>query len=188
MKQQGPHRLIQRTIRAAELIECAPCGRAVERHRLVHRLARRPSAGDQRKGIGHFRANRVNGAEVQPLRTIQQAPAELIAAAQRLFGKRAGLAGIGFVFDCSGVTRLVQLFEHALAHLRGGLVREGHRQNFFRLLHRFVRQQFEHPLNQQPGLARACRRLHDDRAAGVERGLARGSVGQRGCDPSPVRD
>jgi len=71
-----------------------------------------------------------------------------------------------------------QRLEHALAHLAGGFAGERDGDDLLGMLHR--REEPQVALDQEPGLARARRRLHDERARGVERAAARGRIGDRG--------
>ena len=64
-----------------------------------------------------------------------------------------------------------QRLDDALAHLAGGLAREGEREDALGLVD--AGQQREHALDQELGLAGACRRLHEERTGDVERPLAR---------------
>src|SRR5690606_25445054 len=72
---------------------------------------------------------------------------------------------------------LAQALEDALAHLRGRLPREGDGEDLLGLAHELEKPQVAP--HEELRLSRARRRLHDERAARVERGLALARVLRR---------
>ena len=76
-----------------------------------------------------------------------------------------------------------ELLEHALAHLGRGLARERDGDDLLGLDHRV--EQREIALDQELGLARAGRRLDDERARRIERARALGGIRRRGLVHSP---
>ena len=119
---------------------------------------------------------RVERVDAQPLRLREQLP--IVRAVARDDGARE-VERRSFVRLRA---RLVvgggaQRAQHAAAHLGGGLARERDGDDLLGLLHR--REQREIALDQELGLARARRRLDDERLRRVERRLARRRVAHR---------
>jgi len=73
------------------------------------------------------------------------------------------------------LARVRQPLEHALAHLRRGLLRKSDRKDLFRLFRE--RQQLQKPLHEQLGLPGARRRLDDERATRIERRVSLSLIG-----------
>ena len=119
-------------------------------------------------------AQRIDGLHPQALRRLLELPAQRVVAREcggrELPGERV-VRHLGAWVVARGVQRL----EHAPAHLGGGLDGEGDGADLLRPLDR--REQRQHALDQQLGLAGARGRLHDERAARVERARALREVG-----------
>ncbi len=116
-------------------------------------------------------AQGVDGLDAQARGIVQDAPAELAVAREGGVRERARAARVVLFRNRRAARRLVQRLQHAPAHLRGGLAREGDGEDLLGPLH--DGEQAQHALDQEPRLARARGRLHD---AGVGRVERRGAL------------
>ena len=144
----------------------------VVRARVVGDLRHAAQLGQPGHAAHQAGAERVDGADGQPRRVLQQMPAQLVVARQRVvrqFPAAALVHGLGH-----GLQAAPQLAQHARVHFRGGLAREGDGHDFLGPVHRG--QQRQDAIGQQLGLAGSRRRLHQERARRVQRLGARGVV------------
>ena len=151
-------------------------GRLVEQvARVVHEAGLPPEAREH----GHLARERgvegVDGLDAQARRVLQEAPAALRVARERIARQRVRAQVVAGGLRGGLARRRLQRLEDAPLHLAGRLAREGDGEDLLGPAH--AGQQPQVALDEEPRLARAGRRLDDERAARVERLLAHAGVG-----------
>jgi hypothetical protein len=156
---------------------------AVERLGLLGQLRWAAEARQQRQLAAEPGAERVDGLDAQTLRAVTQPPPQLGIAGEHRAGQLAGGALV-VVRGQSVAGRSGERAQHPLAHLGGRLACEGDGDDLLRGLD--PRQQHQHALDQQRGLAGARRRLDDERGVWIERAGALCRVGYTDVSHRPL--
>ena len=146
--------------------QCRACRRPVQRRRALFDARRRAHAGGDRCLAGNRAAKRVDREDRQLRRMREQRPIDRAIASEHRRRQFPGLrlVRIGNRFR---LLRVAQGGDDALAHLACGLARERHRHHSFRALD--GGQQRKVALDQQLGLARSGRCLHQERLPRIQR-------------------
>jgi hypothetical protein len=136
---------------------------------VLHALGLRAEARQHGHLARERGAQRVYGLYAQPRRVVGDVPARRRIARQHRRRELQGELLVRALRRNAGARR-IHCLQHALAHLAGGLARERDGDDLLRMLH--AREQAQIALDQQLGLARARRRLHDEGLRRVERAAA----------------
>ena len=149
----------------AEAFDQLPASRFVERSRILGWFENASGRRQNRQTAREQRVECVNRLNAQARGMLRETPTAARVRLANGAGKFPGRALVrrigrrsGGALDCS---------QNAAAHLCSGLARKRDRQNLFGKLD--ARQQRQKALRQQLGFARTRRRLHDERALGIER-------------------
>jgi hypothetical protein len=170
MQEDGAQGLMESFVGTTKFQQGAASGEAIERTRILHGLAR-AGAGEQREGVGDLGADGVNRADVEPLGPFEQVPVEAARALEDRGSKAVG--GAVEVGGVCGELRLrvrgVQVMQHALEELGGGLLGEGDGEDLFGLMNVRFGEELEQALDEKAGFAGAGGGFDDAGGADVER-------------------
>ena len=161
----------------------------VERLRVLDALRLRAEAREHRHLARQRRAQRVDGLDAQARRVIADTPSPLDVARERR-GRKLERRALMPAFRRFSRARLGEGLEHALAHLARGLARERDGDDLLGMFDE--REQAQIALDQEPGLARARGRLHDEGASRVQRAQSLFGIGRvlhrpsSSCQPLPA--
>ena len=132
---------------------------------------------------------RIERVDTQALRLLEQRHSSSRSRAMTARASSKAVRSCGCSLGAV-VGRSAQRAQHAAAHFGSRFAREGDGDDLLGLLH--GREQREVALDQELGLARARRRLNDERLRWIERSFARGGVAhgvhQRGTAPRATRE
>jgi hypothetical protein len=126
--------------------------------------------------VGHREAGIEIGLE---RKLAQQRQAERVDGADGNLAESLAQLAPARLLDLAALARLAQLPDDPLAHLGGGLAREGDREDVPRVDP--CLQQVDVPVHEHARLARSCRGLEHDVAARVDGGRAVGRIRQLRC-------
>ncbi len=150
-------------------------GLQVERRRVIDEIRQRAQSRGDRRLARECRRERVDREHAQPGRLREQLPVAALVLCQCRQRQPAGGDRVRLRrIEGRGGVGVAQRAQDALAHFGCGLARERHGDDALGTID--VRQQREVALDQEPGLSRARRRLHEERLPDVERGVARRRV------------
>ncbi len=181
MEEDGFEGLVEAGVGAAELEDGAADGFGVEGGGVRGGGAGAAGAGEDRQAGGDVHGERVDGADVEAVGLVEEAPglfrAAGVVAVEYGLCEGAGLAVEG-VGGWSGPVGGEELGEDALVELGGGFAGEGDGEDLGRVGDVVGREQFEESLHKQAGLAGAGGGFDDEGPGDVEGLLALGCVGE----------
>ena len=137
MQQYRAQRRMQRRVAAAKLQQRSSCRQPIKRLRIFHRLPRPARSREQRQRIRNLRAYRIDRANIQPARPLQQAPAKPSRCARAPPSPAPG-SRVRSSKPASRppFLRTLQLLQHTFAQLRRRFVRERDCKHFLGLFDR----------------------------------------------------